>query len=176
MPSTFASVISTETFTEVEAALTWHGLPFINTASSDTFLEGVRHIRDHYEEHGFVPGSREVYKDFRHGQWVMMTRQAFNKGELDPSRIHALEALPYWTWTGGRSQGLSPRRLANILEAARAYAEEYGSLEVSNSNAHAFLHRGLVAVREAREHLAVTAVADFEALPDWTPAPVRTAG
>jgi hypothetical protein len=165
---TLASVFSVETYAEAEAALSWYGLSFIDTARTENFVEGVRHIREHYEEHGFVPGAREVYKGFRLGQWVMMTRGNYNSGKMDPSRIHVLEGLPYWTWTGGHGQGVTAKRLADILEAARVYGAEHGHLDVPTDDGHAFLHRGLKTVREAREHLSPAAVADFEALPDWT--------
>jgi hypothetical protein len=166
--ATLASVVSMATFAEAQAAMSWYGLPFIDTASTDTFVEGVRHIREHYNEHGFVPGAREVYKDFRLGQWVMMIRGAYKADRLDPPRIHVLESLPFWTWAGGRGEGIAAKRLAEILRAARSYASEHGHLDLPLGDEEAFLARGLESVRDAREHLSIAAGADFAALPEWT--------
>jgi hypothetical protein len=165
---TLASVVSVDTFAEAHAALTWYGLSFIDTARAATFVQGVRHIREHYDEHGFVPGAETVYKDFRLGQWVAMTRQQYKAKTLDPSRIHALEALPYWTWTSGYGGGMTSKRVADILEAARAYSAEHGHLDVPSLAQNTSLRRGLESVRQARENLSVAAVAEFEALPNWT--------
>lgn len=163
-----ASAVAAETFAEATAALDWYRLSFLDTASAPTFLEGVRHIREHYDEHGFVPGAREMYNGFRLGQWVMMTRQNFNARKLDPSRIHVLAALPYWTWTGGHSLGITSKRLADILEAARGFAARHGHVDVPNVDEHAFLYRGVKSVRDARQSLSAAAMASFEALPNWT--------
>ena len=173
-PAVLTTVISPPTFAEADAALYWWRIPYEDATLVSTFQEGVRNVREHFEEHGFIPGAREIYNGFRLGQWVMMTRQRFKAGEMDPSRVHFMNQLPYWTWTGGGGgrRGIAPRRLLDILDKAQAFATENGHIDVPpRGEGQASLRRGLEDVRRVfieQGALSAAAIVDFEALPGWT--------
>ena len=65
--------------------------------SGDAFATAVSEVKAFVEEHGRLPGKEE-----NRGLWVNNQRTTFKKRKLSEDRIHALEAIPYWTWSSLR--------------------------------------------------------------------------
>jgi len=65
--------------------------------SGDAFATAISEVTAFAEVHGHLPSTSD-----NHGRWVNNQRTTYKKRKLSEDRIHALEAIPYWTWSSLR--------------------------------------------------------------------------
>jgi len=71
--------------------------------------EGFSYLKHYVEAHGHArpKPSDAIPDDYRLVQWVMVQRQTYRQGKLDPDRQARLERLhPTWTWDASADRGV----------------------------------------------------------------------
>jgi len=140
------------------------------TPGEQPWRRGVGYLRAYAAEHGSAAPPLSVVVDtFPLGRWVAARRRDYHAGTLTLERIHALEALPGWSWQHHHDRWR--QRLAEL----RDLVGEHGTVsaacttQAGNPRLVRWVQTQRVAYRAGT--LAPDRIHALEALPGWKWAP-----
>lgn len=155
-------ILGAERVAELESLPGWTWDPLADLQNA-----GIEVLRRYVAEYGTsnVPADT-VFEGINLGGWVQERRKNHRQGQLAPSRIADLEALPGWTWNEIAD------RWSSTFDVLQKYVAEHGTAEVPRRTEVGEVQLGQWVGRQRKYRrggqLSPARVAELEALPGWT--------